>query len=187
MWLKTIFAILQTGQAHKRILTTIFPSLLGLMMWPSQFLTFNYISGGGVSDPLLEKYVLIHLYLGKDGIYSMNETDVIGCGLNMVLSGKMTTAFLINFLVGLLINNPDIQQRAYDEIQETIGERIPTCEDKARLPYIEAMVLESLRYAPVLPVGIPHYTTEDFLLRGYLIPKGTEIIANIWGISHDTR
>ena len=130
---------------------------------------------------------MVILYPGKDGLYSVTETDIIGTGLNMVVAGKTTAGFAVNFLVGLLINNPEIQQRAYDEIQETIGERIPTCEDKARLPYIEAMVLESLRYAPVLPVGIPHYTTEDFLLRGYLIPKGTEIIANIWGISHDTR
>ncbi len=105
----------------------------------------------------------------------------------MVVGGKSTTTFAINFLVGLLINNPEIQQKAYDEIQGAIGDRIPTCEDKARLPYIDAMILESLRYAPVLPIGIPHYNREDFWLSGYLIPKGTEIIANIWGINNDKR
>ncbi len=105
----------------------------------------------------------------------------------MVVNGKATTQFAVDFLVGLLINNQDIQQRAYDEIQGAIGDRVPTCEDKARLPFTEALILESLRYAPVVPTGLPHYSSEDFWLCGYLIPKGTEIIANIWGISHDTR
>ncbi len=116
----------------------------------------------------------------------MTETDVIGMGIDIALGTKATIQFAISFLVGLLINKPDIQQRAYDEIQQAIGDSIPTCEDKAKLPYIEALILESLRYGPGFPVGMPHYSSEDFWLRGYLIPKGTAIYANIWGISHDT-
>ncbi|EIW73889.1 cytochrome P450 [Coniophora puteana RWD-64-598 SS2] len=40
---------------------------------------------------------------------------------------------------------------------------------------------------PVAPLGFPHVSTEEDVYNGYLIPKGSIIIANIWGMSRDPR
>lgn len=54
--------------------------------------------------------------------------------------------------------------------------RLPTVEDIQSLPYIQAIVLETLRWMPVLPLSIPHRSLEDDWYQGYLIPGGSVIM-----------
>jgi cytochrome P450 len=49
---------------------------------------------------------------------------------------------------------PDVLKRAQAELDDVVGhDRLPLISDKPRLPYIEAIVLESLRWHPVAPLG----------------------------------
>jgi len=49
---------------------------------------------------------------------------------------------------------PDVQKRAQAEIDSVIGrDRLPTFEDRASLPYIDAVVRETFRWQPVTPLG----------------------------------
>ena len=76
---------------------------------------------------------------------------------------------------------PDVQKRAQAEIDAVIGpNRLPTLADRSRLPYVEALVSEVLRWGPIGPVCIPHRLMEDDVYNGYFIPKGTVILANVW-------
>ena len=76
---------------------------------------------------------------------------------------------------------PDIQRQAQEEIDRVIGtDRLPTMEDRARLPFVNAVLKESLRWHPVAPMGIPHMSSEDDFYEGYFIPKGSLIMPNIW-------
>ena len=76
---------------------------------------------------------------------------------------------------------PDIQARAQAEIDDVIGNnRLPTMEDRKRLPFLSALVTEALRWHTVGPIGLPHRVMEDDIHDGYLIPKGALIIPNIW-------
>ena len=76
---------------------------------------------------------------------------------------------------------PDIQAQAQAEIDDVIGNnRLPTMEDRERLPFLSALVTEVLRWHNVGPTGIPHRVIEDDIHDGYLIPKGALIIPNIW-------
>lgn len=53
------------------------------------------------------------------------------------------------------------------------------------MPYINALVKEILRWNPAVPLGLPHQVTQDDNYRGYTIPKGAVVWANIWSILHD--
>jgi cytochrome P450 len=76
---------------------------------------------------------------------------------------------------------PEVQLKAQEEIDRIVGtKRLPNVEDRANLPYVDAIVKEVLRWHPVGPIGLPHMTTEDDIFDGYLIPKGALILANIW-------
>ena len=76
---------------------------------------------------------------------------------------------------------PDIQARAQAELDAVVGhERLPTFADQDSLPYVSALVKECLRWRVVAPLGMPHASTEDFEFRGYVIPRGTLLIYNIW-------
>ncbi|OAX31517.1 cytochrome P450 [Rhizopogon vinicolor AM-OR11-026] len=79
---------------------------------------------------------------------------------------------------------PDVQRRAQAEIDLVIGrDQLPAFEDRASLPYIDAVLRETLRWEPVVPLGIPHATTSDDIYDGYFIPKGLLCLA----ISRDEK
>ncbi len=55
------------------------------------------------------------------------------------------------------------------------------------MPFIEALILETLRYHSVLMYAVPHEAKCDAQLNGYFIPKGSFIFPNLWGMHHDSR
>ena len=92
---------------------------------------------------------------------------------------------------------PEVQKRAQEEIDHVIGtDRLPTLADKDKLPYINAVVKEVLRWNVVAPTGIlnlalelhyrsnylagiPHRLMKDDIQDGYLVPEGSTVIVNI--------
>ena len=76
---------------------------------------------------------------------------------------------------------PEVQSKAQAELMTVVGpDRLPDFEDKEHLPYVQAVVKECMRWAPVAPLGLPHLAMEDDEYCGYFIPKGSVVIANIW-------
>ncbi|KAG1846164.1 cytochrome P450 [Suillus tomentosus] len=99
----------------------------------------------------------------------------------------MTSAFLMVFVLAMVLY-PDVQKRARAEIDSVVGrDRLPTFEDRASLPYIEAVVRETFRWQPVTPLGVAHATSSDDVYNGYFIPKGTIVTYNTWGITRDEK
>ncbi|EJD41567.1 cytochrome P450 [Auricularia subglabra TFB-10046 SS5] len=81
---------------------------------------------------------------------------------------------------------PDVQRKAQEEINRVLGPHtLPTWADRDRLPYVDAVVKEILRWCPVAPQALPHCANADGTYGGYFIPKGTILIPNIWGYMHD--
>lgn len=106
-------------------------------------------------------------------------------GIMFSAGAETTLGTLFNFVLAMTLY-PNVMKRAQAEIDSVVGrDRLPNFDDKPRLPYIRAMVKESLRWRPVGPVAVPRRTTEDDYYNGYLIPKGTTVIPNIWAMNHD--
>lgn len=114
-------------------------------------------------------------------------TETISGALGSMYAAGTDTTFntLATFFVAILLD-PSVQTKAQDELDAVIGrERLPTFEDRSRLPYIDAICKEILRWKPVVPLSIPHSTTRDDIYEGYFIPKGSLVIPNSWAILHD--
>jgi cytochrome P450 len=76
---------------------------------------------------------------------------------------------------------PKAQKTAQEELDAVIGEdRLPTFEDCAQLPYVNALCKEIQRWRPVLPMAIAHVASHDDEYRGYFIPKGSLVVGNAW-------
>ncbi len=65
--------------------------------------------------------------------------------------------------------------------------RRPKLSDRDDLPYIDAVLLETFRFRPPVPLSIPHSAIKDTVIKGYTVPKGTMIIQNIWACHHDPK
>ena len=50
--------------------------------------------------------------------------------------------------------NPKIQRLAQEEIDTIVGtDRMPTMEDRPYLPYVSAVIKETMRWQPAVPLG----------------------------------
>ncbi|KAI0754716.1 cytochrome P450 98A3 [Daedaleopsis nitida] len=83
---------------------------------------------------------------------------------------------------------PEAQKKAQAELDAVVGtDRLPDLSDRDALQYVNAVVKETLRWYTVVPLGVPHCTTEEDEYNGYYIPKDATVLVNIWAISNDPR
>ncbi|KZV76662.1 cytochrome P450 [Peniophora sp. CONT] len=115
----------------------------------------------------------------KEELTRWAATTMYGGGIDTIVS-SVSTFFLAMTMF------PHVFHKARAEIDAVIGrDRLPTLADRPRLPYISAIQREVLRWNPGGPLGIPHSTLEDDVFGGYLIPKGSIVLANLWHILND--
>ncbi|KAG1795952.1 cytochrome P450 [Suillus plorans] len=84
-----------------------------------------------------------------------------------------TTSTSYIFLLAMVLY-PEVQTRAQAEIDSVLEEtleRLPDWNDRASMPFINAVILETLRWFPVAPLGVAHATVNDDIYEGYYIPK----------------
>ncbi|KAF7371332.1 Cytochrome P450 [Mycena sanguinolenta] len=106
--------------------------------------------------------------------------------------GAETSAAQIKGFFRAMTLYPEVQAAAQKEIDTIVGtDRLPDISDRERLPYVDALCKEVLRYHVALPIGVPHRARADFMYEPderaapMLIPKDSLVIANIWKIAHD--
>ncbi|KAG9104396.1 hypothetical protein FRC07_009802 [Ceratobasidium sp. 392] len=124
----------------------------------------------------------------KGGVHASDkEVDLIKwSAASLFGGGTATTVSILATLIFLLALHPEDAKKAQEEINTVIGrDRLPTVQDRGSLPYVEAVLQEAMRYYPVVPLSIPHSTDENIEFRGCLIPRGSSIEPNIWGMMHD--
>ncbi|KAF8872233.1 cytochrome P450 [Infundibulicybe gibba] len=96
-----------------------------------------------------------------------------------------TVSSIQTFFLAMTMH-PDIQRKAQAEIDAVIGSgRLPEFTDRESLPYVNALIKETMRWKSVFPLAIAHASTEDVEYDGYFIPKGAVVIGNAWAILHD--
>ena len=68
-----------------------------------------------------------------------------------------------------------IQQRAYEEIMQVYPneDAWEKCLVEEKVPYVTALVKETLRFWTVIPICLPRRSTKDVEFQGVKIPAGT--------------
>ncbi|EXJ71826.1 uncharacterized protein A1O5_04327 [Cladophialophora psammophila CBS 110553] len=127
-------------------------------------------------------------YLSNPEKNGVDELDSAYAAGSMVEAGSESTSSVINSWILACLLNPHVVKAAQEELDRVIGsDRVPTFEDEANLPYIRAMVKETLRWRPITKVGAVHSTSEDDYYKGYYIPKGSFVVLNWWAIQFDRQ
>ncbi len=108
---------------------------------------------------------------------SLDDKDLAGNVLTMLLAGEDTTANTLAWMIYLLHRNPSAQQAVSETVRAAFGsEPLPSRYDQlASLDYIEACAHETLRLKPVVPT-LPHQAVRDTVVAGITVPKGTLVI-----------
>ena len=140
-------------------------------------------------DPSNPRDFVDHMLLEQEKI-GLTDDDMTVILWDMMAGGIDTTANSFETLLYLLANHPEIQEKVHEELDRVIGpNRLPSlddCNDKT-LPYLMAVICEEFRYKHFAPFGIPHGTTRATKLQGYDIPKGAQVMFNLYAVNHDPK
>lgn len=117
----------------------------------------------------------VRRYIEKEG--SNHDREQLMYTLRDFMGGSVdTTSCTILWFFIYIANNPQVADRLQKEIDSVVPrDRLPTIEDQARLPYVEATILELLRHKSPLPMTFPHLTLHDTEVLGYFVPADTVV------------
>ncbi|KAM9385825.1 cytochrome P450 2J6-like [Pholidichthys leucotaenia] len=108
------------------------------------------------------------------------EENLIMCVLDLFVGGSETTSTTLRWAFLYMAKYPAIQEKVQAEIDREIGQsRPPSMEDRAKLPYTDAVIHEIQRIGNILPLSLPHITNREVQLGGYTLPKGVIVIPNL--------
>lgn len=105
---------------------------------------------------------------------------------DMVVGGTDTSSNTMEFAMAELMNNPRIMKKAQEEIERVVG-KDNTVEEwhLHKLHYLNAIMKETFRLHPALPLMVPHSPSHSCLVGGYTIPKGSRVFVNVWAMHRD--
>ncbi|CAO2188126.1 unnamed protein product [Urochloa humidicola] len=129
-------------------------------------------------DAMLEKVGEVEE--SSDG--GINRNAIRGLFTDLFTGGE-TTSHTIECALAELLQSPNSMRKVQEELKSVIGAKEQIDEsDISKLPYLQAVVKETLRLHP--PVPLPPYEAEATVeIQGYNIPKGTKVLINIWAIN----
>ncbi|TDZ68014.1 Fumitremorgin C synthase [Colletotrichum trifolii] len=116
----------------------------------------------------------------------MSETELAWVVGTLYLANGETSPNILSWFVVAMQEHPDAMRKAHASLDDVVGrERCPTYEDRTRLPYIDALIEECMRWRPVIPGGLDHAALEDDEYMGYRIPKGANVSVSQWALTRD--
>lgn len=122
--------------------------------------------------------------------YAMDETHQIYVLSGLIEAGSDTTRTAVIQMMAAAACYPEwaaTARKLLDEVCGANAERLPVLADRPAIPYITAVMKETLRWRPFLQTGVPHVSTEDIEYEGYTIPAGSDFTWNAYNIALDER
>ncbi|XP_033515510.1 cytochrome P450 78A5-like [Nicotiana tomentosiformis] len=144
-------------------------------------------NAGKVADEGLSDFVDVLLDLEQEN--SLNDSDMIAVLWEMIFRGTDTVAILLEWILARMVLHPDIQAKAQREIDAVVGTDRGVCDsDLPNLPYVQAIVKETLRVHPPGPLlSWARLAIHDTHVGQHFIPAGTTAMVNMWAITHDEK
>jgi cytochrome P450 len=131
----------------------------------------------------------IRSFVDAEGRDTYDRDELLFILRDMIIAGAESSSTTVMWAIVLLADHRDVQARLHDEIDAVVGagghvgqsesdvggRRLPSLADRSRLPYVEATILEVMRFKTILPLGLPRETTREVEVNGYTIPAGTSV------------
>ncbi|XP_049268755.1 cytochrome P450 18a1 [Rhipicephalus sanguineus] len=122
---------------------------------------------------------------GTASHYTMRYLE--GTSINLYGAATNTVRSSILWNPYIAANDPDGHQTQLQrEIDRVVGrKRSPEWQDRNRMPFTMASILETLRWRTITPLSIHRAAGRDTVIGGYRIPAGTVIVPNLWSVHND--
>ncbi|QCE02882.1 Cytochrome P450 [Vigna unguiculata] len=116
----------------------------------------------------------------------LTRPHVLHLFLDLFVAGIDTTASSIEWVMAELLHNPEKLEKVRKEVQ-TLGKGEQVKEsDISKLPYLQAVVKETFRLHPPIPMLLPHKPEVNVEICNFMVPKSAQILINVWAMGRDS-
>ncbi|XP_039980853.1 cytochrome P450 2K1-like isoform X2 [Xiphias gladius] len=136
---------------------------------------------------LVDSFLVHKQHLEDSEIYNShfhNENLVMTVN-NLFGAGTDTTSSTLRWTLLLMAKYPTIQDQVREELSRVIGSRQVQVEDRKNLPFTDAVIHETQRLANIVPLSVPHRTSQDVTFQGHFIKKGTTVYPLLTSVLYD--
>ncbi|XP_078525379.1 cytochrome P450 2C8-like [Lissotriton helveticus] len=133
----------------------------------------------------LEKFVIQQQQQpGRESAF--DDENLTACLYDLFIAGTETTSTTLLWGLLYMMAFPDVQERCHKEIEAVFGDsELLNYEDKAKMPYTQAVLHEIQRFSNVVPLGVYHAPWKEVSISGYIIPKGTVVVTNVPSVHYE--
>mmetsp|Transcript_20294 Transcript_20294/g.24617 ORF Transcript_20294/g.24617 Transcript_20294/m.24617 type:complete len:566 (+) Transcript_20294:201-1898(+) len=150
-------------------------------------ITSEYISKVRNDPSISERRDMISNFINSRATANMSNEELKAVVLNLTIAGRDTTACTLSWMFYLLTQNPEVQEKVCQEIDEKLRMKIPTLDDLEpdNMPYLNGMLYETLRLYPAVPMDEKFVTADTEYLDGTKVPKGTKFMFCPYAMGRD--
>lgn len=144
---------------------------------------------GGEKTKEREDFLDILLGAEEDAIggFHIDRDSIKALILDMIAGGTDTTYTALEWTMTELLRHPKAMKEVQNEIRNICRGKsnISYPDDFENMHYLKAVIKETLRLHPPLPLLVPRTARQDVKVMGYDIAAGTMVIINAWAIGRD--
>ena len=122
----------------------------------------------------------------KNNESMITDQNLNACTMDLLFNAVLPTAENVAYILLQAIKHPHIQDNIHEELSR-VSTQQKTIVDirQGDVPYTMAVILECMRYLSLVNISVPHYVNEDTEVDGYLFPRGSTVLGNLFGMHHD--
>ncbi|XP_044392359.1 indole-2-monooxygenase [Triticum aestivum] len=133
---------------------------------------------------------LVDVLLSLQHEYNLTRDNVKAILMDMFAAGTDTSFIVLEFAMAELMRKSHFMAKLQAEVRSKTpkGQKTVKEDDLSGMPYLKAVVKETLRLHPPVPLLVPRITmAECDDVNGYMVPAGTRTIVNAWALCRDTE
>ncbi|XP_004506725.1 cytochrome P450 76T24-like [Cicer arietinum] len=139
-------------------------------------------------DCVMEGSDVLDLFLNmiRNENSELTKHDLLHLFLDLFIAGTDTTSVTIEWTMAELLQNPEKLKKTRKELQKVINKDEGVKDlDITNLPYLQAVVKETLRLHPSAPILV-HKSVSEVELCGFKVPKDAQVLVNVWSMGRDS-
>ncbi|KAK5647436.1 hypothetical protein RI129_002328 [Pyrocoelia pectoralis] len=120
---------------------------------------------------------------GNEMSESFTDEQLLMISVDLFIAGAHSAGSTLDFVCLLMLLYPQVQRK----VQAIVDKEFPnnctiTYSDQHKVPYIQAVIYEVIRFCHVLPMGGPRRALRDTVIDGYAVPKDTTVLLNLYSV-----
>ncbi|KAF3677432.1 Cytochrome 71A4 [Capsicum annuum] len=131
--------------------------------------------------------VLLGIYKQNMDGFSIDRDGIKALILDIFAGGTDTTYTVLEWAMTELLRHPTAMNKLQNEAREIAKAKseIVSEDELGKMHYLKAVIKETLRLHPPIPLLVPRQARQHVKVMGYDVGAGTMVITNGWAIGRD--